>query len=359
MTTVSDIGFDVPTGREEAWRFTPVPSIAHLLDLADATAVLAVAVDAPAGVMVRDQLSGPDYRPVDRASQMAWTRRTSEKQIMVAPDTVIAAPITVSATGSGGITASHLRIEIGAGSRAEVIVDHRGAGEHLSNIEFLVADNATATLVCIQDWDDGAVHLGHQRLVVGRDATLTAVTVSLGGRLIRLTPTVEYAGPGGNAELLGLYFADAGQRFEHRSHVDHSVPHCRSNVIFKGALQGEGARSIWVGDVLIRPEAVGTQTYEINRNLLLDDGPRADSVPNLEILTGDVVGAGHASATGRFDEEQVFYLRSRGIPEADARRLVVLGFFGEILDRIDVPLIRTRLMRAVETEIGYMSGADS
>ena len=116
---------------------------------------------------------------------------------------------------------------------------------------------------------------------------------------------------------------------------------------------GRAGRSVWVGDVLIRANAVGTQTYEINRNLLLDDGPRADSVPNLEILTGDVAGAGHASATGRFDEEQVFYLRSRGISEEEARRLVVLGFFADVLDGIDVPMIRAEVMRAVEAELGY------
>ncbi len=138
-------------------------------------------------------------------------------------------------------------------------------------------------------------------------------------------------------ELLGLYFADAGQHLEHRLFVDHAAPHCRSTVTYKGALQGEGAHTVWVGDVLIRAAAEGTDTYELNRNLVLTDGARADSVPNLEIETGEIVGAGHASATGRFDDEQLFYLQARGIPEEEARRLVVRGFFAELIQQIGVP----------------------
>ena len=187
----------------------------------------------------------------------------------------------------------------------------------------------------MQDWADDAVHvapLAPRR--PGRHGQHTAVT--FGGDLVRLVDTVEYAGPGGDAELFGLYFADAGQHLEHRLFVDHAVPHCHSDVAYKGALQGEGAHTVWIGDVLIRKAAEGTDTYEMNRNLVLTDGARADSVPNLEIETGEIVGAGHASATGRFDDEQLFYLLSAGHPEAEARRLVVRGFFADC-QRIGVP----------------------
>ena len=153
--------------------------------------------------------------------------------------------------------------------------------------------------------------------------------VTLGGDLVRVSPTVTFTDRGGDAELPGLYFADAGQHLEHRLFVDHAVPNCRSNVAYKGALQGEGAHTVWIGDVLIRAAAEATDTYELNRNLVLTDGARADSVPNLEIETGEIDGAGHASATGRFDDEQLFYLQARGIPEEAARRLVVRGFFHE------------------------------
>ena len=162
---------------------------------------------------------------------------------------------------------------------------------------------------------------------------------------------MEYTGRGGEAELYGLYFADAGQHLEHRLLVDHTVPDCRSYVGYRGALQGDDAHTVWVGDVLIRAEATGTDTYEINRNLMLTDGARADSVPNLEIETGEVAGAGHASATGRFDDEQLFYLMARGIPESEARRLVVRGFFAELIDKIPVEALRERLGDAIEARL--------
>jgi len=177
------------------------------------------------------------------------------------------------------------------------------------------------------------------------------VVVTLGGSLVRLFTTIEYAERGGDAELLGLYFADAGQHQEHRLLVDHTVPDCRSRVEYRGALQGTDAHAVWVGDVVIRAAATGTDTYELNRNLVLTEGARADSVPNLEIETGEVVGAGHASATGRFDDEQLFYLQSRGIPEGEARRLVVRGFFATLLGRIGDRTISDPLMEAVEARL--------
>ena len=125
----------------------------------------------------------------------------------------------------------------------------------------------------------------------------------------------------------------------------------KRQVEYKGALQGDTAHTVWVGDVLIRASAEGTDTYELNRNLVLTDGARADSVPNLEIETGEIEGAGHASATGRFDDEQLFYLMARGIPQDEARRLVVHGFFASVVGRIGVPEVEERLMQAIEREL--------
>ena len=138
--------------------------------------------------------------------------------------------------------------------------------------------------------------------------------------------------------------------------VDHNAPHTKSNVDYRGALQGRGAHSVWVGDVLIRKVAEGITTYESNKNLVLTDGCRADSVPNLEIETGEIAGAGHASTTGRFDDEQLFYLRSRGISEAEARRLVVHGFFADIIRKVGVPEVEERLLAAVEAELAVNVG---
>jgi len=169
--------------------------------------------------------------------------------------------------------------------------------------------------------------------------------------LVRVTVDAELGQPRGEVELLGLNLTDTGQHHEARIFIDHIAEHCKSRATYKGALKGAQAHSVWVGDVLIRQSAEGTDTYELNRNLVLAPGARADSVPNLEIETGQIEGAGHASATGRFDDEQLFYLRSRGIDEATARKLVVHGFFGELLDRIGVDGGVSRLKKAVDARL--------
>ena len=212
-------------------------------------------------------------------------------------------------------------------------------------------------MVSLQDWADDGVHLSHHYATVGRDARLQHTVVALGGDQVRVAPSVRYSGPGGDAELHGLYFADDGQHLEHRLFVDHNQPNCRSRVEYKGALQGDAAHTVWIGDVLIRAEAVGTDTYEHNRNLLLTVRARADSVPNLEILTGEVAGAGHASASGRLEDHHLFYLMARGIPLAEARRLVIRGFFGELIGKIEVPELRDRVAAAIEAELAADPGA--
>jgi Fe-S cluster assembly protein SufD len=289
----------------------------------------------------------------DRVAQTAFDSFTTATVISVSPEAVVTEPTVLTVRGEGidGAAFGHTVIDVAPFATATVVLDHRGSATYAGNVEVHVADGASLTLVSIQDWADDAVHLGHQRIVLGRDARVRAVAVTFGGDLVRLFPQVTYTAPGGDAELLGLYFADDGQHLEHRSYIDHAVPHCRSNVAYKGALQGASAHTVWVGDVMIRAEAVGTDTYELNRNLILSDGARADSVPNLEILTGEVFGAGHASATGRFDDEQLFYLQARGIPADEARRLVVRGFFAEIIGRIGVPMIQARQLQTIEHEL--------
>ena len=352
--------FPVPTGREEVWRFAPRTALKPMFDDAPSEGHLQWETVLPEGVVLREisteeATARAASAPVDRISALAAKHAGGAVLLEIPAGSQHPEPVVLDLSGTGRepVVWGWILIEVGEGASATVALRHFGTAMYAGNVSVVVKEGARLEFVSVQAWDDDAVHAGHLATRVGRDATLRTVVVTLGGEAARLVQTVDYDGPGGDADVRGLYFADAGQRFEHRSFVNHDQPHCRSNVVFKGALQGEGARSVWVGDVLIQPSAVGTQTYEINRNLLLDDGPRADSVPNLEILTGDVAGAGHASATGRFDEEQLFYLRSRGIPEEQARRLVVLGFFADVLDGIDVPMIRSELMRAVEAELGY------
>lgn len=224
-------------------------------------------------------------------------------------------------------------------------------------MEFVIGDNAKLTVITDASWDDDAIHLSGHTAILGRDSTLRHSIALFGGNVVRIIPRVRFTGPGGDAELLGVYFADDGQFFEQRLLVDHAVPNCRSNVLYKGALQADPfskkpeARTAWVGDVLIRANAQGTDTYEANRNLVLTEGARADAVPNLEIETGEIIGAGHAATVGRFDDEQEFYLRARGIPPEEARRLIVRGFFSEVIGRIPVAAIREDLENRVAAEL--------
>ncbi|MGW4737202.1 Fe-S cluster assembly protein SufD [Nocardia xishanensis] len=357
--------FEVPHAKDEAWRFTPLRRLRGLHDgtaTPDGRAQVEVApVD---GVTVEtveraDARLGEAGIPADRVAAQAYSGFEKATVVSVGAETEVAEPITVTITGPGeGETAyGHLQVRLGNFAVATVVIDQRGSGTYAENVEFVLGDSAKLVVVAIQDWADDAVHATAHHAKLGRDATLRHTSVTLGGDLVRLTGTVKYDGPGGDAELLGLYFADAGQHFEQRLLVDHAVPHCKSNVLYKGALQGDphspkgDARTVWVGDVLIRAAAEGTDTFEVNRNLVLTDGARADSVPNLEIETGEILGAGHASATGRFDDEQLFYLRARGIPEDAARRLVVRGFFHEIIQKIAVPEVRERLETAIEAEL--------
>jgi len=352
--------FEVPGGREENWRFTPMRRLHGLHDgtaAFDGTA--SIDVKAADGVTVEtvtrdDKRIGEGGVPADRVSAAAWSA-FREATLVTLDGTP--PPVTITVTGPGvGVTAvGHLQIRTTPHSEATVVVEQSGSGALADNLEIVVGDGSRLTLVVTEEWADDAVHVGAHHLSIGRDATLRVTSVALGGDLVRITPTVKYRGPGGDAEVAGLGFADAGQHLEQRLLVDHAVPNCTSNVIYKNALQGvkgtPDAHTVWIGDVLIRAAAENTQTFELNRNLVLTTHARADSVPNLEIETGEIAGAGHASATGRFDDEQLFYLCSRGIPEDVARRLVVRGFFGEILSRIPLPELRERLEKAIEAEL--------
>ncbi|MFE7513153.1 Fe-S cluster assembly protein SufD [Streptomyces sp. NPDC057540] len=350
--------FPVPHGREEEWRFTP---LARLRGLHDGTAVASgegvkVEVEAPEGVTVEtvgrdDERLGKAGTPVDRVAAQAYSSFEKAAVVTVAKEAVLTEPIRISVHGQGGVAFGHQLIELGAFAEAVVVIDHTGDAVLAANVDYVLGDGAKLTVVSVQDWDEKAVHVAQHNALVGRDASFKSVVVTFGGDVVRIHPRVQYAAPGGEAELFGLYFTDAGQHQEHRLLVDHNTPHCKSNVAYKGALQGQDAHAVWIGDVLIQAAAEGTDTYELNRNLVLTDGARVDSVPNLEIETGEIAGAGHASATGRFDDEQLFYLMARGIPESEARRLVVRGFFAELVQQIGLPDVQERLLAKIEAEL--------
>ncbi|KQT98582.1 Fe-S cluster assembly protein SufD [Sanguibacter sp. Leaf3] len=347
----------VPTGREEEWRFSPVSRLAPLFETGlSSRGVRTTVVEAPeveVQIVPRDdERLGRAGVPGDRTAVTAWASVEEATVVSIPAQAVVSEVTSIRVEGIDDTpSASHLLVHAGALSESVVVLDHIGRATLTETVEVVVDDGAHLTLVSVQDWSEGAVHASSHRIRLGRDAKVKHIVVTFGGDVVRVTPDAEFTAEGGEVEMVGLYFADADQHQEHRLFVDHAVPSCKSRVTYKGALQGAGAHTVWVGDVLIRAEAEGTDTYELNRNLVLSDGARADSVPNLEIETGLIEGAGHASATGRFDDEQLFYLQARGIPEADARRLVVRGFFAELIQAIGVESVEQRLLDSIEAEL--------
>lgn len=359
--------FPALTGREEEWRFTPLKRLRGLAT-ADGAAPPTETLSydhgqLPDGVTVatvdRPEPGVGPLVPFDRISAYAYGHAAKALRVGVAPDAVLAEPVSLRIVGGGaeGLSTAHTIVDVGRFAQGTLLLDQVGSTTLADNVEVLVGDGAQLTLITVTDWSPDAVQAQHIRVRVGRDAKVTHFQVTLGGDLVRQYTSVEFAGRGGDVEAHGLYFADRGQHLEHRLLVDHAVPDCRSYVNYRGGLQGDGAHTVWVGDVLIQTEATGTDTYEINRNLVLSDGARADSVPNLEIETGEVVGAGHASATARFDDEQLFYLMSRGIEPREARRMVVRGFFAELVGRIPVPALRDRLESTIEARLSKAEAA--
>lgn len=352
-TNVAD--FPQISTREEQWRYLSADRLKGLdkdllaefsgevrIEHGDGVTVSMVGAEHPA--------FGSAGIPEERPSAAAWGSAKQAYLITLAAEQKSEAQVSIISS-SADPSALHLIVQAEKFSEATVIIDHKGDAVLGENIEIVVGDEANLTVISIQDWNSDSVHASTQMARLGRNSKLKHLVVSLGGKTVRVASSTEFTGPGAETEMLGLYFADAGQYLENRLYVDHAVPNCKSRVTYKGALQGEKAHTVWVGDVLIRMAAEGTDSYELNRNLLLTEGARADSVPNLEIETGKIEGAGHASASGRFDDEQLFYLQARGITELEARRLVVRGFLNEIIQQIDNQEIRDRLSQSIEAEL--------
>lgn len=350
-----------PQPRDEDWRFTPLARLAGMHDgSAKSVTQMVRTVSENQGVVVSvipNKEVPAKILPSDVVALRTIENADNILKIEIEKEKLVTDPIFIDRTGSSNLGANYERIMILAApfSRATVIIQNSGTANLSEDIEIILGAGSDLTFISLQEWENDAVHLGRHQAIVGPDAHLTSIEVSLGGSLIRLLPRVDFEGSGGGVDLYGLYFAGSGQHLEHRVHVEHSTPNCKSRVSYKGALLGENARTVWFGDVAIRAAAEGTDTYEVNRNLLLSDGARADSVPNLEIETGEIVGAGHASTTGRFDDEQLFYLMARGITETEARKLVIRGFFAELLRNIKNEVIESRLIGHIDRELGKVS----
>jgi Fe-S cluster assembly protein SufD len=352
--TIED--FVLPVGREEEWRFAPIKKMAEFFQPAQWGSVGLngehdVTVEY---VEISDPRLSQSWMPTDRPSAIARSQATHAVLVTIAKESVHVSPIVVNLKNAGDSSYLHVEVHAGPFSKAQVVLVHDTSGNVSGSMLSLLGDQADLTMLSVIDAEAAVMQHLHWFTEVGRDANFLGLSITLGGGVIRTVPTLTYRAPGGKAQMLGAFLLTGDQFQEHRILVDHTQPHCVSNVIYKGALSGEGSHSVWIGDVLVRREAIGIETYELNRNLLLTDGPRADSVPNLELETGDVISAGHASATGRFDDEQLFYLQSRGIPESVARQLVVRGFFVDVLSKIDDAQLSASLMRRIESKLGIV-----
>lgn len=355
----------MPTGREEDWRFTPLERIKMLL--ADALEGESPRVEVAGQVVSesrRVELGTSSYveiaddsdihgkvgAPGDRAAVVEWNNHHELVNVVIAEQ--LSEPVRIKVIGENRQPAAqHICIDVKPDAKALVILEHTGDAQLNQGVEIDVESGAQLEFVSIQEWDRAAVHASNHRMNVEKDAKLKHIAITLGGDLVRVCPDIELDKPGAEVELFGVYFTDTDQHQEHRLFVNHSAENCRSDVHYKGALQGQQAHAVWIGDVLIGKQAFNTDSYEQNRNLVLNEGAKADSVPNLEIENGEIAGAGHASATGRFDEEQLFYLLSRGIPEDIARKMVVHGFFAEVIRQIGIEEIEERLLHAIDARL--------
>ena len=351
--------FAPATNRDQEWKNTPLDRAEPLMGELDGSRY-SFGWDAPAGVTTQwvprdnDAIGATGLIPEDVISANAWTQFGEALVVSIPDGHQTVGPLWLTRSDLGDTPrALHTVIHAGADSTGFVVLDYRGTGCIAENVEIVADPTSRLTVVSVEDWAPTAVHGGAVFVSVAAQAEVTHIQVSLGGDFIRINPTAVFRGPRGRLTLDGVYFADAGQHIEHQVYIDHDAPDCYSRVTYKGALQGKGAHTVWIGDALIRSHATGTDTYELNRNLVLTRGAHSDSVPNLEIETGEIIGAGHASATGRFDDEQLFYPQSRGITEVEARRLVVRGFLMQIVQEIGQPELEKRIADALEAELSH------
>lgn len=354
--------FAIPTRKQDDWRFTPVERLEEFFQPFHASGRTAVEVSAmDGGPLDQSQVtvntvgmgqapSGTVLKPSDRASAIEWA--CGSKATVVSLQGRISQPVLVKVTGGGqDLDAFHLVIQVADQAHADVVVEHEGDARLAEGVEIITGRDSQVSTTFIQEWAPTAKEVSDQRIHMGPGASLRHSVVTLGGDVVRIRMDQEFGGEGGDLNMLGIYFVDPGQHIEHRTMVVHNHPRCKSRVVYKGALDGPKAHSTWVGNALIQPTASGTDSYELNRNLVLTPGAVADSEPNLEIENGDIVGAGHASSVGRFEDEQLFYLQSRGVPEREARKLVVRGFFGELVEEIGIPSVSGHLMNVIDRRL--------
>ncbi|WEV68660.1 Fe-S cluster assembly protein SufD [Bifidobacterium sp. ESL0775] len=361
--------FKMPTRKQEDWRYTPLERIEEFFNVFNPSGETKVSVsnidgtpidDAKVTTSVIDRSEAPSgsvMKPNDRVSAVEWN--SGSKTVVVSVSGELDQPVLIEVEGHGSdLDSLHLVLQVADRTHGDIVVRHQGLARLAEGVEIITGKDSHVSTTFVQEWDKGSKHVGNQRIHVGDNASLRHAVVTLGGDIVRLRMDQEFGGPKGDLNMLGIYFAEAGQHLEHRTMVVHNYPECKSRVVYKGALDGKDAHSTWVGNALIQPQAPNTDSYELNRNLVLTPGPVADSEPNLEIENGNIIGAGHASSVGHFDDEELFYLQSRGITESEARKLVVRGFFADLIEQIGVPSIAEHLMNVIDRRLARGESAD-
>lgn len=348
FTSVVPDDFPAISARQQEWRLSPIAALSALADGdLDGGRYDVTVTGADHNWVPLASIAGQAGLPEDRISARAWSSTVDALHVVVSGE---GDPVVIHRSLSG-VRAAHLVIEFMANTHRTVIMENIGDAALAENVEVIAHDGSHGRLIHLGEWDDTAIHAASHFIRIDKDAHLDHILVSLSGAVQRVNPAFILAGVGAQVESVGLYFAERGQHIEHQVFVHHKAAQTRSDVLYKGALHGKGTRTVWVGDVLIGPDATGTDSYEANRNLVLSDGARADSIPNLEIETGDIAGAGHASATGRLDDEHLFYLQARGITETEARRLVALGFLLDVVGRIGIAELEERLTLSLSASL--------
>jgi Fe-S cluster assembly protein SufD len=383
------------TGREEIWRFTPPTDLALLgpepeapsrepvapqrsapgeraayLRLDDGRPAAPEVSRLPDGVIVAELGAALAHHEAlvrerlyglvgfdDRPGALNAARWDGGTFVYVPRGVEVELPVEalLTASGTAGRVFGRTLVVVDDGAKATVIDRYESpdfdAPVNASSVaELYVGQGAELEHVSVIGWGAGVRHHALLRARVDRDARARSVVVTLGGDVVRVEPTMVCAGPGSDARALGLYFAGGEQHFEHRVVARHEAPQAYSNLLYKGAIQDQ-AHTVFFGNLVVPPGAPGTDAYQTNRNLVLNDGARADTIPFLEIATAEVK-CSHAGAVGRVDDEHLFYLRSRGVPEAAAKRLIVMGFLQEVLEQVRLAELRSELEQAVREKLG-------
>lgn len=354
---------ELPTADEEIWRYSRIGDLdlssyrptAHTPDVT--------------GSLEHVEIGGAtvDLFPDETPDVFAGLNRdaASQVRIVVPPNTIVGGTITITHTvpADGALICPRLVIE--AGENSEVTVIERfvsaadGAALVLPVLQVDVGQAARVDYLALNELSHDAWSLGNQQAVGGRDSNTLLATVALGGDYARVRTEARLSGQGGSTRQVALYFAGGTQMHDFRTIQDHDAPHTHSDLLFKGAVQDHSA-SVYTGLIKIREHAHGTTAYQTNRNLTLSKGAWAESVPNLEILTNDVK-CSHASTVGPIDEDQRFYLESRGVRPDIAERLVVLGFFDEVLSQLPAQelAVDLRVRVAAKLNIGVPDEEDA